>query len=645
MSLPEITVAAPTGDAATDTVNIGTALAAGGKVILRAGTYVVTGLTISRSNTHLQGAGMGVTTLQLAAGANDDVVYAGDNKAAIEVSDLTVDGDKANNTSGRGLVFVIVTNVAVRRVRVKNSAGRGIYIYKGSDASVEQCECEGVGLDPFINSTNSAIVALNTDGVRIIGNLVTDTNDIAIAIFGGYTAVIADNIVDTSNYIGIALGTGPGAGGGITIASNKISGCASNGIDTGSVSDVAVTGNVVTDGAESGIACDFSGSTGGRTIKHSVTGNIVSRCRTGITFTGHQTIADHEFTIVGNVVSDLANHGISLNGVHYGIVSSNRVRNPATTRSSIEMPAIGSGTQHVSFIGNVLSGPAGSNAINLNNFTNNDYNIWVGNDLSGHDLKLVNDASVNDIRTDNLGLLITSSTGPHSTAFGRGAGDADVSATPTYLTALGRDALRANTTGTNNSALGFNALRANTTGSYNSAVGFCALTANTTGTNNSAVGRDALRANTTGTNNSAVGLNALRANTTGSYNSAVGSYALFSPAGVSANATTTGLRQTAIGVETGQGSAAQRNDIVCVGYRACVDADNTTAIGSGARALHSNSVAIGKGIVTTTANQVMIGPNDIEITDTTKGLVLKSPDGTRYRISVANGGSLAMVAA
>ena len=594
MSLPEITVAAPTGDAATDTVNIGTALAAGGKVILRAGTYVVTGLTISRSNTHLQGAGMGVTTLQLAAGANDDVVYAGDNKAAIEVSDLTVDGDKANNTSGRGLVFVIVTNVAVRRVRVKNSAGRGIYIYKGSDASVEQCECEGVGLDPFINSTNSAIVALNTDGVRIIGNLVTDTNDIAIAIFGGYTAVIADNIVDTSNYIGIALGTGPGAGGGITIASNKISGCASNGIDTGSVSDVAVTGNVVTDGAESGIACDFSGSTGGRTIKHSVTGNIVSRCRTGITFTGHQTIADHEFTIVGNVVSDLANHGISLNGVHYGIVSSNRVRNPATTRSSIEMPAIGSGTQHVSFIGNVLSGPAGSNAINLNNFTNNDYNIWVGNDLSGHDLKLVNDASVNDIRTDNLGLLITSSTGPHSTAFGRGAGDADVSATPTYLTALGRDALRANTTGTNNSA---------------------------------------------------VGLNALRANTTGSYNSAVGSYALFSPAGVSANATTTGLRQTAIGVETGQGSAAQRNDIVCVGYRACVDADNTTAIGSGARALHSNSVAIGKGIVTTTANQVMIGPNDIEITDTTKGLVLKSPDGTRYRISVANGGSLAMVAA
>lgn len=35
-----------------------------------------------------------------------------------------------------------------------------------------------------------------------------------------------------------------------------------------------------------------------------------------------------------------------------------------------------------------------------------------------------------------------------------------------------------------------------------------------------------------------------------------------------------------------------------------------------------------------------IGAEDIEITDTTKGIILKSPDGTRYRITVANGGTL-----
>lgn len=35
-----------------------------------------------------------------------------------------------------------------------------------------------------------------------------------------------------------------------------------------------------------------------------------------------------------------------------------------------------------------------------------------------------------------------------------------------------------------------------------------------------------------------------------------------------------------------------------------------------------------------------VGADDIEITDTTKGIILKSPDGTRYRITVANGGTL-----
>lgn len=40
----------------------------------------------------------------------------------------------------------------------------------------------------------------------------------------------------------------------------------------------------------------------------------------------------------------------------------------------------------------------------------------------------------------------------------------------------------------------------------------------------------------------------------------------------------------------------------------------------------------------------LVGTSDIEITDTTKGVILKSPDGTRYRITVANGGTLVVTA-
>jgi hypothetical protein len=40
-----------------------------------------------------------------------------------------------------------------------------------------------------------------------------------------------------------------------------------------------------------------------------------------------------------------------------------------------------------------------------------------------------------------------------------------------------------------------------------------------------------------------------------------------------------------------------------------------------------------------------VGDDDIEITDSTKGVILKSPDGTRYRITVSNGGTLTVTAA
>lgn len=42
---------------------------------------------------------------------------------------------------------------------------------------------------------------------------------------------------------------------------------------------------------------------------------------------------------------------------------------------------------------------------------------------------------------------------------------------------------------------------------------------------------------------------------------------------------------------------------------------------------------------------MIVWTRDIEITDTTKGFILKSPDGTRYRLKVANGGALSTEAA
>jgi hypothetical protein len=64
------------------------------------------------------------------------------------------------------------------------------------------------------------------------------------------------------------------------------------------------------------------------------------------------------------------------------------------------------------------------------------------------------------------------------------------------------------------------------------------------------------------------------------------------------------------------------------------------AIGNEARALHHNSVALGAGSETSSVDQVAVGERDIEITSATKGIILRSPNGSRWRVTVSNVGAL-----
>lgn len=116
-------------------------------------------------------------------------------------------------------------------------------------------------------------------------------------------------------------------------------------------------------------------------------------------------------------------------------------------------------------------------------------------------------------------------------------------------------------------------------------------------------------------------------------------------------AVASGISSTALG----QGSAAQ--DIACValGYMANSAADsstalgdsahasgaNSTAVGSGAQALHEHSIAIGAGAQTTSDNQIMLGSGgDTVEVPAGSGIILTSPGGTRYRLTVNDDGSM-----
>jgi hypothetical protein len=165
-----------------------------------------------------------------------------------------------------------------------------------------------------------------------------------------------------------------------------------------------------------------------------------------------------------------------------------------------------------------------------------------------------------------------------------------------------------------------------------------------TGTNTS-FGVNAQLAGPTGVNNNALGTDAQAALTTGNNNNAFGNGAQRAPLGNTAFATTTGNNQTSVGHDTGANTATQLNEITTIGHRATAGANKGTAVGAFSRADHVDSVALGSDTTTTAASQVMVGGRDIEITTaTTRGIILRSPDGTRYRIAVANGGTLTVTA-
>ena len=103
-----------------------------------------------------------------------------------------------------------------------------------------------------------------------------------------------------------------------------------------------------------------------------------------------------------------------------------------------------------------------------------------------------------------------------------------------------------------NTALGYNALNANTTGAESTAAGYIALQANQGGTRNTAFGSQTLLSNVSGNDGAAFGRNAL-AVTTGSQNSAFGSSA--------GSNITSGSNLTCIGYNATASSATATNEV------------------------------------------------------------------------------------
>ncbi len=173
-----------------------------------------------------------------------------------------------------------------------------------------------------------------------------------------------------------------------------------------------------------------------------------------------------------------------------------------------------------------------------------------------------------------------------------------------WNTAVGTNALTANTTGNSNIAFGYNSLYLNTSGNENVGIGslygltsgsrnvgvgvgaLATLTTNwgnvgigysalmfNTAASNTAVGYESLYSNTTGTSSAAVGYKAMRGNTTGVANSAFGSEAL--------SLNSTGNANTAVGASAMITATGNYNTALGAAALASVTGDSNTAVGYG----------------------------------------------------------------
>ncbi len=213
-----------------------------------------------------------------------------------------------------------------------------------------------------------------------------------------------------------------------------------------------------------------------------------------------------------------------------------------------------------------------------------------------------------------------------------------------YKTSYGYNAGAAITTGDDNSLFGARSGAALTAGARNTAIGSRSLSSTTTGNDNTAVGAYTLALNTSGTRNMAFGSNALFSNTTGSNNIAIGDTSLNSLNSTASATYNTALGQSSLaGMKSGTGNTA-----IGASTQISDDLTNATAIGYNASATQSNSLILGStgafgvnvGIGTTAPKtKLHITSGDVYLETIGNGVIMKSPDGNCWRVTVDNSGS------
>lgn len=350
----------------------------------------------------------------------------------------------------------------------------------------------------------------------------------------------------------------------------------------------------------------------------------------------------------------LPTNALPVNPEFSGTVSAEDFSGNGTNLTSLNADNLSSGTVPLTRLAGINSNQLDTATWQLATNLNGGYAAFASNLISGvaitnafitNSVFAGNGSGLDNLNASQLTSIGNTNTGSGGNFFVGAAGNSTM--VGFNNTAIGVNALAANTNGTDNTASGLNALYLNTAGDNNTAAGAYALYGNTNGQNNTAAGVDALYSNISGGYNTAGGTYALYANTNGNNNTASGAYALRNNAGGSSNtaigayalyAITTGSNNIALGFGAGQTIITGSSNID-IGNAGFVDDANVVRIGTTQTATYLVGTVYANSVALTSDRNLKQGftsVNPEEILDRISGLPITEwqykadPDGTRH---------------
>ncbi len=316
--------------------------ASGGLVYLPRGTYRVTSpIAIARTHVWVFGSGPDATVIRLGDRVNADVLAI--RASGCTVSNLTIDGNKAHNASGGGILVDAVAasqtleNVTVRDLHVVRTKGAGIKIHSSPSGPVSR---RSLVQSCVVDETDGEGIALLATDQSIVANCFVSRTGLhgIISKQGNENTVLGNQILQagTNKASGFAHGIAIDGNGGLNpngrhrIMGNYVLDACDAGIEVAdAVDDVVIEGNTVNGAGVGALAANRYGIYFGGSLavgsKASIRGNTVTRAATnGIQATGLSSLVRASSLVIeGNLCYANRENGIYLKAVDNFVVDGN----------------------------------------------------------------------------------------------------------------------------------------------------------------------------------------------------------------------------------------------------------------------------------------------------------------------------------